>query len=743
MALMVFAASVAAQVSTISYPNGNYIKDMEIQGNYVWCATIGSLVRWNKTDGTYRQYTEKDGLADYYLYCIEKDDRGNLWIGTKKGVQCFDGVAFTTFDKSNSGLADNIVEAVCPAKNGVVWVGTWEGLYRFDGKSWTSYTTQNSGIPDNYIHAVAVDNDGVIWLVHSVHETDKVVSSFDGNTWKTYTAASSGGILSGEIFSLTVDDNNVKWFGTATQLCSFDGKTWNKHEIQYVNDMALDGKGKLWAAAGTLPSGAIYPVYSLSRYDGQSWNALTLDDKLSRPIIAYQKVRIDADGTIWFVTSESPTLGSYSLHSYNGTAVKTYHADGPLSYYFGGIAIDSMNRKWFATDYGVSCFDGKSWSNHLFTLTADDISPSANLKNLNYFINRIEAIVVDRGNVVWVSLSSGNETASFDGKAWKLHSRDEGYINTLGLNDIIVDRNNIKWFVGEGVTSYDGKAWTQYKRLQMQGISGAVDNDNVKWFGTSDQGVWSFDGTAWTNYNKDNSPLKGKKPPASGEYNPLMNWMIRVAADRNNVKWFADLDGVIYSFDGTAWKTFSHEVTGLAGDGYPIVNMYVDRNNILWITQRGLISFDGKAWKTWPGIKTGTDSAIALDADGYMWVASRYSVGEGGMLSASKFSFEPSAVAEPSAFPTALELWSNYPNPFNPSTAISFTLPASGPVSLAVFDITGRKVRDLMNGPMGAGNHSVVWDSQDASGKPVSSGVYLSRLTQGGKAVARRMLLVK
>jgi Tol biopolymer transport system component len=93
--------------------------------------------------------------------------------------------------------------------------------------------------------------------------------------------------------------------------------------------------------------------------------------------------------------------------------------------------------------------------------------------------------------------------------------------------------------------------------------------------------------------------------------------------------------------------------------------------------------------------------------------------------------------------PVGFALTGNYPNPFNPSTAISFTLPASGPVSLAVYDITGRKVRDLVSGPLSAGMHSVAWDGRDASGKAVSSGVYLSRLVQGKNTISRRMLLMK
>jgi hypothetical protein len=102
---------------------------------------------------------------------------------------------------------------------------------------------------------------------------------------------------------------------------------------------------------------------------------------------------------------------------------------------------------------------------------------------------------------------------------------------------------------------------------------------------------------------------------------------------------------------------------------------------------------------------------------------------------------KPTAVAETA--PAGFVITGNYPNPFNPSTTISFTLPSAGSARLSVYDITGRKVRELVNGQMGAGVHSVVWDGRDEGGNAVSSGLYFSRLIQGEMAVSRGMTLVK
>jgi hypothetical protein len=84
----------------------------------------------------------------------------------------------------------------------------------------------------------------------------------------------------------------------------------------------------------------------------------------------------------------------------------------------------------------------------------------------------------------------------------------------------------------------------------------------------------------------------------------------------------------------------------------------------------------------------------------------------------------------------------NFPNPFNPSTVVGFTVGtqdlASLPVRLRVFDLLGREVAVLVNGSMPAGAHSVTFD---ASG--LSSGTYIYRLEAGGQVLTRRMTLVK
>ena len=86
----------------------------------------------------------------------------------------------------------------------------------------------------------------------------------------------------------------------------------------------------------------------------------------------------------------------------------------------------------------------------------------------------------------------------------------------------------------------------------------------------------------------------------------------------------------------------------------------------------------------------------------------------------------------------------NYPNPFNPSTAISYTVPSVGtPVRLMIYDLTGRKVRTLVEEAHGPGEYTAVWRGRDDRGLPVSSGVYFYRIEIGDYTVDRKMVMLK
>ncbi|MFQ5584111.1 MAG: choice-of-anchor J domain-containing protein, partial [Calditrichia bacterium] len=85
----------------------------------------------------------------------------------------------------------------------------------------------------------------------------------------------------------------------------------------------------------------------------------------------------------------------------------------------------------------------------------------------------------------------------------------------------------------------------------------------------------------------------------------------------------------------------------------------------------------------------------------------------------------------------------NYPNPFNPSTTIEYFLKEKANVNLAVYNILGEKIINLVRATQAPGSHSVVWNGKDKMGKEVAGGIYFYKLKAGDFEQTRRMLLLK
>lgn len=93
--------------------------------------------------------------------------------------------------------------------------------------------------------------------------------------------------------------------------------------------------------------------------------------------------------------------------------------------------------------------------------------------------------------------------------------------------------------------------------------------------------------------------------------------------------------------------------------------------------------------------------------------------------------------------PASLELHQNFPNPFNPSTTIGFSLPQTEKIRLTVYNALGQKVRTLLDRTVNAGHHVVKWDGSDDLGNRVSSGLYVYRIAVRTGIRSRKMLLIR
>lgn len=135
---------------------------------------------------------------------------------------------------------------------------------------------------------------------------------------------------------------------------------------------------------------------------------------------------------------------------------------------------------------------------------------------------------------------------------------------------------------------------------------------------------------------------------------------------------------------------------------------------------------------------------ISLDGLYQYYICVQYLNVEGSPSDLLSFSFPNTANPEEENSPTLVTaLDNNYPNPFNPSTTISFSLANDGRASLAIYNLKGQLVTKLLDAQMTKGTHKIVWNGLDSHNRSVASGMYLYRLESGNYNSVKKMLLMK
>lgn len=151
----------------------------------------------------------------------------------------------------------------------------------------------------------------------------------------------------------------------------------------------------------------------------------------------------------------------------------------------------------------------------------------------------------------------------------------------------------------------------------------------------------------------------------------------------------------------------------------------------------------------WTNTRFGTGFTRLVDGtlgpDGAIYVLE--SGGGEGPSALKKIIREPqdTAVDDDAAVPHGFALEQNHPNPFNPSTSITFRL-ATGqpqPVRLRIYDLRGRVVVTLVDAVLPSGEYTQRWDGRDGQGVPAASGLYLYKLEHGSRSQTRKMLLIR
>lgn len=191
---------------------------------------------------------------------------------------------------------------------------------------------------------------------------------------------------------------------------------------------------------------------------------------------------------------------------------------------------------------------------------------------------------------------------------------------------------------------------------------------------------------------------------------------------------------------GLTWSR--NEVTG----NFDIEGVGFITENVGWVGGYGVSSYSTDGGSTWTTFNIGGGGAAdAVDEDRvnrFRFFGDTLAYASGRKI--LKYHKNSSTkITEPKIVEKSLLLLSNYPNPFNPSTTISYQLPKSSDVLITIYNTFGQEIFSSNLGFQNSGNQKFVWNGKDSSGKQVSSGVYFYRIDAGNISDSRSMILMK
>ena len=621
--------------------------------------------------------------------------------------------------------------------------GAASNIARWDGAAWSPLAgglTATSGVA--WCYSLVADG-GVLYAGGSFTRANGLsafyVAQWDGSAW-----AAVGGGVNGAVLALAMSNGQLHAGGNFTlaegvsraRVARWDGAAWqalgtgitaNTYGTATVSALAGRVSGGqpevLCGGAFTTAGGA--GVLHVARWDGAAWGALDAglapDNRvmsLARGVNAAGDTLVYAGGYFRaaggtaanYVAAWDETAGLWrALGTGAGGTVRAVVADGTDLYVggtfstAGGVTFTNNVARWNGTTWS-KLGNGTGGTVECLALAPNgsggkDVYVGGNFANIHSTATYVYNIARWDG-AAWSALGSGTNGAV---------EQVVPVANGSGGYDIYIAG---QFTTAGGVTvnriaRWDGVAW--------HGVGGGMAGDGLGYYtGTIDELIAVPDGSGGTHLYAGGFFTTAGGQPIVG----LARW------------------------DGSAWSQVGGGVNGA-------VNALEYRDGRLYVggtfttaggqPAQNLAVWDGAAWSALDGGVNGAVDAI-LHVGPVMHLAGLGSVaGCTPSLYLARHEAATSAVGDAAALPRAVVTTAgNRPNPFNPRTAIAFTLARDARATVEVFDARGRRIATLLDGDLAAGDHVVEFTPRDAP-----SGLYFCRVEAGGDTKVVKMTLLR
>jgi ligand-binding sensor domain-containing protein len=301
----------------------------------------------------------------------------------------------------------------------------------------------------------------------------------------------------------------------------------------------------------------------------------------------------DRTENLWFATTGN------GVYRYDGKTFTNFTTkDGLLSNGVFAMLQDKTGKIWFGTDHGLSCFDGKTFSQIPITFNENRIGNFEKVQASNIFVN---TILQDKKGMFWFASESG--VFCYDGKEFTWFIDNPNIVNAKKINPknvigMIEDKKGNIWFTtrAEGVYCFDGSELVNYQPNNLKWFYSIFEDSKGNiWVGNrAGDGVYQFDGKNFTS-QLTNLGLNEAVVYSMIQDNAGNIWFGTEADDVSK----RQSTGGIWRYDGKKLKNFT-TADGLSNNA--IFTVFEDRNRHLWIGGRNtsLSKYDGKTFtKFW------------------------------------------------------------------------------------------------------------------------------------------------
>ena len=582
-----------------------------------------------------------DGLSQSSVIAIHQDAIGQMWFGTRDGLNKYDGTRFTVYrnnPRDKTSISNNDILSVETDKSGNIWVGTYNGLNCYNPlkNAFRQYfhASKENSLCNNTVWSIK-DIKNEIWI-----GTSRGLSIYNKTTKKFTTllhySRNRLSLPNNFVLSILETKRGDIWIGTAKGLCKLISRKNGVFSFQHFNDpekgesllvqsIKEDAAGNLWIGTKT---GGIYKYHVSSK----KLLSLLANGKQNGIDVDVRSIDIDHKGVLW--------VGAYngvSVIQPNGTIQKVYNnpdkatSTGKIK----AVFTDRKGSVWIGTYYnGINIWDV---SNVNFT----NLSQNSGKKALSF--NVVSSIVADKNKNIYFGtegggitiLNSSTQTTSY------LYANNTSESSRNNIKSMYISDNGILWIgtLSEGLVVYDTKSKRFItdnispdlrKLLKQSGvyvIKKGRKNDII-WLGTFGKGLIQYDTTNNTYQVIGNDNYSD---------NFLTSDRIRtLLIDKKDCIWIGTQSGLnrinLSNIDAAKFviNHFFFDKKALSGDD--ILSLYQDRKNRIWVgtKAKGLYLFNGEAFKK-ININSGNSvitsiHSISEDSKNDLWLSTNYGI---------------------------------------------------------------------------------------------------------------------